>query len=170
MIRFNRWKLMSEALADLGRAASIDAALEVLRAHARAIGGADGVAVVRREGAEVVYVGEDAVAPLWTGRRFPIERCISGLAMIERRAVYIPDIGQDARVPHDLYAGTFVASMAMFPLGIGDPLASLGVYWAKDNPAEPDALALLDTLARSANSTFERLAIAREIAASRPAT
>ena len=117
---------------------------------------------------EVVYAGEDAVAPLWTGRRFPIEQCISGLAMIERRPIYIPDIYRDARVPQDLYRPTFVASMAMFPLGIGDPIAALGVYWAKDNPAEPDALALLDTLARSANSTFERLAIAREIAESRP--
>lgn len=169
MIRFNRWKLMSEALELLGQASSIEAALEVLRAHARAIGCADGVTVVRRDGAEVVYAGEDAVAPLWTGRRFPIEQCISGLAMIERRPIYIPDIYSDMRVPQDLYRPTFVASMAMFPLGIGDPIAALGVYWAKDNPAEPDALALLDTLARSANSTFERLAIAREIAASRPA-
>lgn len=170
MIRFNRWKPMSDALALLGQATSVEAALEILRAHSRAIGCADGVTVVRRDDAEVVYVGEDSIAPLWTGRRFAIEQCISGLAMIERRAIYIPDIRRDPRVPQEIYALTFVASMAMFPLGIGDPVAALGVYWAKDNPAEPDALALLDTLARSANSTFERLAIAREIAASRPAT
>lgn len=170
MLRFNRWKMMSEALALLGRVSSVEAALEVLRAHARAIGRADGVTVVRRDGAEVVYVGEDAATPLWTGRRFPIEQCISGLAMIERRPIYIPDIYRDARVPHDLYRPTFVAGMAMFPLGLGDPIAALGVYWASDNPVEPDALALLDTLARSANSTFERLAIAREIAESRPGT
>ncbi|MDB5708358.1 MAG: sensor hybrid histidine kinase [Sphingomonas bacterium] len=168
MIRFNRWKLMSEALALLGLAASIEAALEVLRARSRAIGCADGVAVVRRDGDEMVHVGEDAVAPLWTGRRFPIDQCVSGLAMTERRPIYIPDVQCDARVPRDVEEVAFVASMAMFPLGIGDPVAALGVYWAKDNPAEPDALALLDTLARSANSTFERLAIAREIAESRP--
>ncbi|MDB5676732.1 MAG: sensor hybrid histidine kinase [Sphingomonas bacterium] len=168
MIRFNRWKLMSEALELLGRAASIDAALEVLRAHARAIGCADGVTVVRRDGDEVVHIGEDSIAPLWAGRRFPIAQSLSGQAMTERRPIYIPDIRQDARAPHDISIATFVVGMAMFPLGIGDPIAALGVYWAKDNPAEPDALALLDTLARSANSTFERLAIAREIAESRP--
>jgi hypothetical protein len=168
MIRFNRWKLMSEALDLMGRAASIDAALEILRAHTRAIGCADGVAVVRRVGDEMVHIGEDAIAPLWTGRRFPIDQSISGLAMTERRPIYIPDIASDARVPREVEEASFVASMAMFPLGIGDPIAALGVYWAKDNPAEPDALALLDTLARSANSTFERLAIAREIADSRP--
>src|SRR3954471_4718259 len=99
MIRFNRWKLMSDALALLGQAASVEAALEVLRAHTRAIGCADGVAVVRREGDEMVHVGEDAVAPLWTGRRFPIDQCVSGLAMSERRPIYIPDVTADPRVP-----------------------------------------------------------------------
>ena len=170
MIRFNRWKLMSEALALLGEARSIEAALEILRAHARAIGCADGVSVVRRDGDEMVHVGEDAVAPLWTGRRFPIDRSISGLAMTERRPIYIPDIRGDTRVPRDVEEASFVASLAMFPLGIGEPLAALGVFWAKENPAAPAALALLDTLARSANSTFARLALAREIAASRPGT
>ena len=159
---------MTDALALLGRTASVEASLEVLRAHARAIGCADGVTVVRREGAEVVHVGEDAVAPLWTGRRFPIGVCVSGLAMTERRPIYIPDIRRDARVPQDVYAATFVASLAMFPLGLGEPIGALGIFWAQDNPAEPDALALLDTLVRSANSTFERLAVAQEIAASRP--
>lgn len=168
MIRFNRWRLKTEALALLARTASIEASLEVLRAHARTIGCADGVTVVRREGDELVHVGEDAVAPLWTGRRFPIGLCVSGLAMIERRPIYIPDIRRDARVPQHVHATTFVASLAMFPLGIGEPIGALGVFWAQDNPAEPDALALLDTLVRSANSTFERLAVAQEIAASRP--
>ena len=168
MIRFNRWRLMTDATALLGRTASVEASLEVLRAHARAIGCADGVTVVRRDGDEVIHVGEDAVAPLWTGRRFPIGLCVSGLAMTERRAIYIPDIRRDARVPPHVHATDFVASMAMFPLGIGKPVGALGIFWAQHNPAEPDALELLDTLVRSANSTFARLAVAQEIAASRP--
>jgi len=167
MIRFNRWGLMTDALALLGRTASVEASLEVLRAHARAIGCADGVTVVRREGGEVIHVGEDAAAPLWTGQRFPIGLCVAGMAMTERRPIYIPDIRRDARVPPHVQATPF-ASLAMFPLGIGEPIGALGIFWAQDNPAEPDALALLDTLVRSANSTFERLAVAQEIAASRP--
>lgn len=167
MIRFNRWKLMSDALDLLGRAGSVDEALEVLRCHARALGGADGVAVIRRDGDEVVFVGEDAIAPLWTGKRFPIRDSIAGLAMLERRPIFVPDIHADTRVSVLPYHATFVASLAVFPLGIGDPVAALGVYWAKEHPVEPDALALLDTLARSANATFERLAVASEIADSR---
>jgi GAF domain-containing protein len=167
MIRFNRWKLMSDALDLLGRAASIDDALAILREHTRALGGADGVTLARREGDEVVFVAEDAIAPLWTGRRFPIGDSISGLAMTERRPIFVPDIHADTRVPILPYHATFVASLAVFPLGLGAPIAALGVYWAKEQPVEPDALALLDTLARSANATFERLAVAAEIADSR---
>lgn len=167
MIRFNRWKLMADALDLLGRVASVDDALETLRLHARALGGADGVTVARREGDEVVFVAEDAIAPLWTGQRFPIGDSISGLAMVERRPIYVPDIHADTRVSVLPYHATFVASLAVFPLGLGTPLAALGVYWSKENPVEPDALALLDTLARSAGGTFERLAVAAEIADSR---
>lgn len=167
MIRFNHWKMMSDALGLLGRAGSVDDALEILRCHARAIGGADGVTLSRREGDTVLFVGEDAVAPLWTGQRFPIHDSISGLAMLERRPIYIPDVRADTRISIVPFHATFVASLAVFPLGRGEPVATLGAYWAKDNPVEPDALALLDTLARSANATFERLAVESEIADSR---
>ncbi|MDH7974091.1 GAF domain-containing protein [Sphingomonas sp. AR_OL41] len=167
MIRFNHWKMMSDALDLLGRADSVDDALEVLRARARAIGGADGVTLSRRDGDTVLFVGEDSVAPLWTGQRFPIGDSMSGLAMLERRPIYVPEVHADTRVPVLPYHATFVASLAVFPLGRGMPVAALGAYWAKDNPVKPDALALLDTLARSANATFERLAVASEIADSR---
>lgn len=166
-IRFRRWKLLSDATGALAGVSSEMAALEVLRSSARQIAEADGVTVVRRVGDRVAYVGEDAVAPLWTGQSFPIEQCISGLAMLERRPILIPDIRRDARVPLNLYLATFVASMAMFPLGSGEPSAALGVYWREARPVEPDALALLDTLTRSANATFERLAVAAEQAAGR---
>ncbi len=167
MIRFNHWKKMSDALDQLGRADSIDDALEILRSRTRAIGDADGVTLSRREGDDVLFVGEDAVAPLWTGRRFPIRNSMSGLAMLERRPIYVPDVHADTRGSVVPYHATFVASLAVFPLGRGDPVAALGAYWARDNPVKPDALALLDTLARSANATFERLAVASEIAESR---
>ncbi|HSI16297.1 MAG TPA: GAF domain-containing protein [Sphingomonas sp.] len=167
MIRFERWKLMSTAIDLMGLARSADAALEILREHARAIAQADGVTIVRRIGDEVAYVGEDAISPLWTGQRFPIQHCISGLAMIERRPIFIPDIREDPRVPLNAYLSTFVASMAMFPIGHGAPSAALGVYWATAQSIDPDTLALLDALTRSANGSFERLAVAGEIAAGR---
>jgi hypothetical protein len=167
MIRFERWKQMAQAIDLMASACSTDAAMEILREHARGIADADGVTIVRRIGNEVAYVGEDAISPLWTGQRFPIEQCVSGMAMLERRAIFIPDIRADPRVPLNAYLATFVASMAMFPIGFGEPHVALGIYWAQIHHIDPDTMSLLDTLTRSANSTFERLAVAGELEAGR---
>ena len=164
IVLFRRWGMVSSAIEALGRVQSIEEALEVLRARVRRIAQSDGVCVIRRVGDRVRYVGEDVVSPLWVGQDFPIETCISGMAMLERRAILIPDISVDSRVPLNAYLSTFVASMAMFPLGTSEPFAALGIYWQTPKPIEPAALTLVETLARSANATFERLALTRDAA------
>ena len=157
-VRFKRWRLMSAATRRLGEAGTLDGVLEILRMSARAILQSDGVAVVRREDELVHYVGEDAIAPLWSGQRFPIATCISGIAMLERRMIVIPDIRLDPRVPLNAYLSTFVASMAMAPIGHGDPVAAIGAYWRSTAPIEEDALTLLDMLAKGASAQLERIA------------
>ena len=159
---FQRWHLLTQAERELQHCDSLTQVLEVLRERTRAIAAADGVAVVRREGAEVVYVGEDAIAPLWTGRRFAIETCVSGLAILQRSPIVIPDIRADDRVPLNAYLATFVQSMALFPVGSGNPVAALGCYWAEVRTVGEDLLYLFASLTRSANASLERLAIHRE--------
>jgi GAF domain-containing protein len=132
--------------------------VDALRAYARAIAGADGIAVVKREGARVSYIAEDATGPLWTGQRFPIETCISGIAMIERRPILISDIRADPRVPPATYAPTFVRAMAMFPIGLPEPVMALGVYWGMRHEIDANAFTLLAGLARSAGSALTRIA------------
>jgi GAF domain-containing protein len=157
-IRFKRWRLMSTATERLGKARSLGEILEILRSSARAILRSDGVTVVLREGDMVHYVGEDAIAPLWAGQRFPIATCISGMAMVQRQTIVIPDIRVDPRVPLNAYLSTFVASMAMAPIGIGEPVAAIGAYWRSSRPLEEDALVLLDMLAKGAGAQLERIA------------
>lgn len=157
-IRFKRWRLLSAATRRLGEAGTLDGILEILRISARAILQSDGVAVVRREDDMVHYVGEDAIAPLWSGQRFPMATCISGVAMLERRMIVIPDIRLDPRVPLNAYLSTFVASMAMAPIGHGSPVAAVGAYWRTTAPIEDDALTLLDMLAKGASAQLERIA------------
>ena len=154
---FTRWRLLAEASALLAEARSLDGALETLRAQGRAIAGSDGVTIVQRRGDMVAYVGEDAIGPLWTGQSFPIHLCISGIAILERRPILIPDIMQDARVPLPLYLSTFVRSMAMFPLGSGEPTAALGVYWRTATPIDLGAMQLLEMLAQAMSSAMRRL-------------
>ena len=157
---FTRWRLLADATTRLGLANDLDDALEILREHTRAIAASDGVTIVRREGDRVAYVGEDAIAPLWTGQRFPIERCVSGLAILERRPILIPDITRDDRVPLPVYLATFVKSMAMFPLGGANPRAALGVYWATATPIDLGAMQLLELLTSAMNSTMQGFATA----------
>ena len=54
------------------------------RHRARASSGRTASPIVRRDGDEVVYVTEDAISPLWTGQRFPIRICVSGMAIQAR--------------------------------------------------------------------------------------
>ena len=156
-IRFKRWRLMSAATERLAQAESFDDILEILRSSARSMLRSDGVAVVRREGERVHYVGEDAIAPLWVGQSFPLRTCVSGIAMIERQIVVIPDIRLDPRVPLNAYLSTFVASMATAPIGRGEPVAAVSAYWRAAQPIEADALTVRDMLAKGAGAQLERI-------------
>jgi GAF domain-containing protein len=151
-----RGKLL-ETLGLLSSVQSVEELVMTLRGHARAIAQADGITVVRRDGDRVAYIAEDAVSPLWTGQDFPIESCISGIAMIENKPIVIPDIYADDRLPHAAYRSTFVRSMAMFPIGFSDPVLAMGAYWHEVREIDPETCALLTSLARSAAVTFERL-------------
>lgn len=165
---FQSWHLLTAATREMEACATLGEVLETLRNRTRAITGADGVAVVRREAGEVVYVGEDAISPLWTGRRFAITTCVSGLAILQRTPIVIPDIQADDRVPLNAYLATFVRSMVLFPIGAGKPVAALGCYWAEKKSVRQDVMYLITSLTQSANASLERLAIAAERTASQP--
>ena len=152
-----RQSQLLDVLTQLASAQTIERLVMILRGSAREIGAADGITIVRREGDRVRYVAEDAASPLWTGQDFPIESCVSGLAMLANRPILIPDIYQDARVPIAAYETTFVRSMAMFPIGIGEPRLAMGAYWATAGEIDPDSVVVLSSLARTASSAFDRI-------------
>lgn len=154
---FEQRRLLTEAMARLSHASSIDELVTVLRDCARTIARCDGITVIRREGNRVAYIAEDAMSPLWAGEDFPIENCISGLAIIEARPIHIPDIYEDARVPVDAYRPTFVRSMSMYPIGLMGPSMAMGAYWAEAGAANPATNALLASLARYAGVTLGRV-------------
>jgi PAS domain S-box-containing protein len=118
---------------------------------ARELTGADGATFVVREGSRVRYAAEDSIAPLWKGQSFPIERCISGWAMLHSEVAVITDIYSDERIPRDAYAETFVQSLVMTPVGPGTPVASIGVYWAQRHEASPYLVEMLESLASAAD-------------------
>jgi signal transduction histidine kinase len=132
----------------------LDALMEVLRSAVRALTGADGATVVLRDGNLCHYADEDAIAPLWKGKRFAMATCISGWCMLNRRQVAIADIYADDRIPHDAYRPTFVKSLAMTPIRTADPIGAIGAYWADHHHATLAELERLQALGDAASTAF----------------
>jgi two-component sensor histidine kinase len=138
-----------EMIEDLSSARTVDEVAAVVRSAARRITGADGVAFVLRDQDQCFYLDEDAIGPLWKGRRFPLTACISGWAMLNRQTAVIPDIYKDPRIPHDAYRPTFVKSLVMTPVRPKDPIAAIGAYWATARQPTDDEVRKLQVMARA---------------------
>jgi two-component sensor histidine kinase len=144
-----------ETIEALSGARTIDDVAAVVRSSARQISGADGVAFVLRDKGDCWYLDEDAIGPLWKGRRFPLTACISGWAMLNKQTVVIPDIYLDDRIPHDAYRPTFVKSLVMTPVRPDDPIAAIGAYWARNHQPGADVIAKLQVMARATAAALE---------------
>jgi two-component system CheB/CheR fusion protein len=103
------------------------------------------------------YMDEDAIGPLWKGKRFPLSACISGWAMLNKQSVVIPDIYQDARIPVEAYRPTFVKSLAMVPIRAEEPIGAIGNYWSENHEVTPAELEALQTLADTTSVAIENI-------------
>lgn len=135
----------------------IESIVDIVRKEARLLTGADGATFVLRENEMCYYVDEDAIGPLWKGKRFPLETCISGWAMLNRKAVLIEDIYQDNRIPIDAYKPTFVKSLVMMPIRTHSPIGAIGNYWAKIHHPSDEEIKLLQALADSTSIAIENV-------------
>lgn len=151
------------AVQDLSLARNLDAIREIVRKAARELTAADGATFVLREGNTCFYMDEDAIAPLWKGKRFPMTACISGWSMMHRTAVAIEDIYADPRIPVDAYRPTFVQSLAMVPIRTAAPIGAIGNYWATSHRASPVELQLLQALADSTSVAIENAQVYAEL-------
>lgn len=134
----------------LASAQSLPEVMEIVTHAARVVLAADGITFVLRDGERCYYAEEDAIGPLWKGRRFPLSACISGWCMERGQTVAIPDIYEDERIPQDAYRPTFVKSLAMVPVRQEEPIAAMGAYWARPHQATASELELLQTIANAA--------------------
>lgn len=152
-----RAETLSSVVERLSGSRSLERITGVVTSAVRRLLGADGATFVLREDGKCFYVDEDAIGPLWTGSRFPLEACISGWAMLHGEVVVIPDIYQDERIPHDAYRPTFVRSLCMTPVGVRDPVAAIGAYWAEEHVTSDVDVRLLQVIANAAAVALENL-------------
>lgn len=151
------------AVQDLSLARSLDDIRAIVRRAARELTGADGATFVLRDGDLCHYVDEDAIGPLWKGQRFPMSACISGWAMLNRRAAAIEDIFADPRIPVDAYRPTFVKSLAMVPIRTREPIGAIGNYWASRHAPREDEVELLQALADATSVAMENVRVHDEL-------
>ena len=151
----NDARVLLEVIRELAYLRELEDIMALVRRAARQLSGADGITFVLRDENQVHYADEEAISPLWKGRRFPIQDCISGWVMLHRVPALIEDIYADDRVPLDVYRSTFVKSLAMVPIRRADPLGAIGAYWAEPRLPGTREVALLQSLADSAAVAVE---------------
>jgi signal transduction histidine kinase len=148
---------------DLSLARDLGAITHVMRTAVREATGADGATFILREGDHCYYADENAIGPLWKGRRFPLSVCICGWVMQHAQAVAIEDVYADPRIPPGVYEPTFVRSLAMAPIRTKAPIGAIGIYWGAKHRARPRELAILRVLADSTSVAMENVEVYSEL-------
>lgn len=154
---------LARVIQSLALARNREVVVDIVRQKARALIGADGATFVLREHDVTYYVDEDAIGPLFKGRRFPIDACIGGTCMLERRPVIVRDIYADPRIPAEAYTPTFVKSLVMVPIRSDDPIGAIGAYWAAEHEATQHEVDVLRALADSAAVALHNVALIGEL-------
>ncbi|WP_434425375.1 sensor histidine kinase [Nannocystis pusilla] len=148
---------------ELSLARSLNEVTAIVRHAARALVGADGATFVLRDCGQCFYADEEAISPLWKGKRFPMKVCASGWVMQHAQHLVIEDVFVDPRIPGDAYRPTFVKSMAMVPIRKACPIGAIGTYWARHRVAGEDEVRLLQALADSTSIALENVELYNDL-------
>jgi two-component sensor histidine kinase len=151
--------LLVGAVEQLALARTVEEVAAIVKSTARRISGADGVTFVLRDGESSRYLDEDAIGPLWKGRSFPLNACISGWAMLHGETAMVADVYKNPRIQKDDYRPTFVKSLVMTPVRAADPVAAIGAYWARARTPSSDEVARLSAVARITATALENVAL-----------
>ncbi len=144
----NSLQVLVQTVQELSGAHKMNKVIEITLAAARALTGADGAAFILKEGEDCYYADENAISPLWKGRRFPINESISGLAMLNQGPIIIEDVYANPAIKAAaVYRPTFVKSLVMVPIRTNDPVGVIGNYWATPRMATAQEVWLLQSLA-----------------------
>lgn len=148
---------------ELSFARNLEEVMTIVRNEARGLTGADGASFVLRDGDLCYYAEENAIAPLWKGKRFPMSQCISGWVMLNAQPAVIENIYDDARIPVDAYRPTFVKSLAMVPIRHKNPIGAIGNYWANRYQPSAEQVNLLQALAHTVSVALENIDLYEEL-------
>jgi PAS domain S-box-containing protein len=154
---YGRLECLAEAIEEMSSARSPKELVEIMGRAAQKVAGVDGVTLSLREGEHVYHAAESACEPLWAGKRFPIQNCLSGWCILNQQTAVVPDVLSDERAPREVYEPTFIRAAVVVPLAGFDAGGAAGNYWRQRHEPAPDEVAALQTIARAAGSVLNRI-------------
>jgi two-component system CheB/CheR fusion protein len=159
VVRSNNKRIdrLVSVIQSLSAARDLNTIMKIVRSAAREMAQSDGATFVLKDNGFCFYADEDAISPLWKGQRFPLTSCISGWAMLNKKAVIIEDIYRDPRIPIEAYRPTFVKSLAMIPIRRDDPIGAIGIYWAEFHKCTNEELETIQALADTVSVAMENV-------------
>lgn len=156
-------EVLTQTIERLSLATSMNTISQIVTEAARLLTSADGASFVLRDGDQCYYADENAISPLWKGKRFPQENCISGWAMRNRQVVILPDVFVDGRIPKEAYRPTFVKSLCITPIREQKPLGVIGTYWSTNHTATAEEVRLLQMLSNNTAIAIENIELQADL-------
>lgn len=150
-------ELITACVQETSFARDLNELMFIIRKGARKLTSADGVTFVLKDKDNCFYADEDAITPLWKGKKFPLDHCISGWSMLNKETTVIKNIYLDARIPQDVYRQTFVKSLAMIPIRKLEPIGAIGCYWKNEYKPTDDEIKYLEVIADITAIAYEKL-------------
>jgi hypothetical protein len=146
---------VANLLHDLTAARSQRELMENVTRTARYLLHADGVTFVMREGDHCYCTEEDAITPLWKGKRFPLQTCISGRCIEKHQQVIARDTNR--RALHNVCGQKFIRSLAAIPIQYSQPSSCITSYWFASRKVTRREIYLMKVVANSASISMLNL-------------
>lgn len=147
------------AVQDLAMVRSVPEIHRVVSRAARRINRADGADLVLVDGSFAHYVDEDGTGPGWKGRRIPLDKCLSGWAIRNRKPLVVRDVRGDIRLPVAPYWSTPVTSLVIVPVRSRDPIGALSNYWTGERAPTGEDVRVLQALADTTSVALENAVV-----------
>lgn len=147
------------AVQDLAMARAVPEIHRVVSRTARRLNRADGSSLVLVEGSMAHFVDEDGSGPGWKGRRIPLDSCLAGWCVRNRRPAVVDDVRADIRLPVAPYWSTPVTSLVVVPIRSRDPIGALANYWTARRRTSGEDVRLLQALADTTSVALENATV-----------
>ncbi len=158
-----RLEILIESVKQLAAAQTIENVQQIVTDAGRKLVNSDGSAIVFQDGGECYYAFENTNEPLWQGRRFAAEECISGWVMTNQEPAIIEDVYQDPRIPLEIYKPTYVKSLVMVPVTGMEVIVAVGNYFKNRYLPTDEEVRLLQTLADAAATAIGNIRLYNEL-------